>query len=341
MIPRPTPLLIPLRRPERRSRRLTMPCISLRRLGQLLHEAPAILLAIHQHPDADAIGSALGLAAGLRQAGKTVTLGCPDPVPERYRFLPGWQEVRQQVKPAALALVLDLNDPRRLHAVEQAVQASEQVAVLDHHPGAPDWPALMHIRTTAAATAVLVFQLLRVMKLPLTSEMATCLYCGLGGDTGFFTFQNTGAEALAVAARLVEAGAEPYEIHRLSAAALPLSSLRLRGRALISARSEYDGRLVYAMLRLEDFRETGAGPEETEGVVDELKSVAGGEVFVLFKQAAEHDWRISLRSDSLDVGQVARDLGGGGHAVASGCSLLGAEETVIQTVLHRLCALWS
>ncbi len=314
--------------------------LSLRHLGELLREAPRVLLAIHEQPDADALGSGLGLAAALRTLGKRVEIACPDPVPERYRFLPGWQKIRTAARPAPLALALDLNDPARLGPLADAVRASALVAVLDHHPGASDWPALGHVRPTAAATAVLVYQLLRAMRAPLTPEIAACLYTGLGGDTGFFTFQNTGAEALEVASRLAAAGAEPYRLHALASTRLPLSTLRLRGRGLATATSECEGRLVYAWLRLEDFAAAGAAQEETEGVVDMLKRTEGGEVFVLFKQAGPEDWRVSFRSDAKDVGSVARELGGGGHAVAAGAALVGTEECVREQVLERLRGLW-
>lgn len=314
--------------------------VSLPRLAGLVREAPRVLLAIHEQPDADALGSALGLGAALRSRGQRVEIGSPDPVPERYRFLPGWRRIHTRVRPAPLALALDLNDPSRLGPLADAVRASAQVAVLDHHPGALEWDVWAHVRPSAAATAVLVYQLLRALRVPLTREIADCLYTGLGGDTGFFTFQNTGAEALALASRLAAAGAEPYRLHALASTRLPLPTLRLRGRALQTVQSELDGRLVYAWLRLEDFAAAGAALEETEGVVDLLKRAEGGEVFVLFKQVAPEDWRLSFRSDRKDVGRLARELGGGGHAVAAGAAVAGTEEYVRDLVLGRLRHLW-
>jgi phosphoesterase RecJ-like protein len=314
--------------------------LSLPRLAKFLLDAPRVLIALHEQPDADALGSGLALAAALRQLRKKVDLACSDPVPERYRFLPGWEALRTEARPAPLALVLDLNDPARLNRLEPVVRASAQVLILDHHPGGPEWPALAHVRPDAAAASLLVYRLLGPLQARLTPDIATCLYTGLGGDTGFFAFQNTSAEALTVAGKLVAAGADPYRLRQLSTATLPLSSLRLHGRALLSVRSECAGRLVYACLRLEDFTAAGAAQEETEGVVDLLKSAEGGQVFVLFKQAGPEDWRVSFRSDHLDVGQVARDLGGGGHAVAAGCSLLGPEEAVFARVLRPLRRLW-
>jgi phosphoesterase RecJ-like protein len=198
--------------------------------------------------------------------------------------------------------------------------------------------ALSWIDPTAAATALLVRKLLADLALPLSPEIATCLYCALGGDTGWFTYQNTDAEALLLAAELAGAGADPYTIASSSADHHPLPHLHLRARALASARLAVEGRVAYAVLTAEDFAETGAPPEATEGLVDELRQVEGAEVFVLFKYAGPAQWRVSLRSRWLDVGAVAREFSGGGHAPAAGCVLHGDRESAVATLLDRLTA---
>ena len=305
------------------------------RLAALLREAPAVLIAAHEQPDADALGSALALAAGLEQLGGRVQVACADPVPPRYAFLPGAQRVTQHPSPTPLLVILDAGAWSRLGSVEPVGRECAEVMVVDHHPGGNRW-RWAHLDPHAAATALLVRRLLRALGATLTPEIATCLYAALGGDTGYFTFQNTDAAALRLAAELAAAGANPYEIHRQAADRLPLSSLHLRGRALASTRVAAQGRIAWAVLRREDFRQTGATDADTEGVVDLLKSAAGAEVYVLFKQGPEDTWRVSLRSRAADVGQVAQHLGGGGHRVAAGCTLIGIETSVRRRVLDAL-----
>jgi phosphoesterase RecJ-like protein len=169
-----------------------------------------------------------------------------------------------------------------------------------------------------------------------TPEIATCLFCGLAGDTGHFTYQNTDQRAFRAAATLVAAGARPYDLHQRSAAQFTLPAFHLRGRAQQATRARAGGRLVYSVLRARDFAATAALEEDTEGIVDLLKAVQGAEVYVLFKQAEPEKWRVSFRSQRLDVGAVAREFGGGGHAVAAGAELFGSEASVRGRVLARL-----
>jgi bifunctional oligoribonuclease and PAP phosphatase NrnA len=308
----------------------------LRPVVDLLAAAPEILLTTHEKPDPDALGSALGLALGLEALGKRVQVACADPVPQRVAFLPTAERVTATPQPAPLGIIVDAGEPSRLGALEAVLTQCRQIAVIDHHPKPRFTGAAEYLDDTAAAAALLVLDVLRALGASVTPEIATCLFAGLAGDTGHFAYQNTDERALRAAADLVAAGANPYEIHRHSAAQFSLPALHLRGCGLLGVRARVEGRLVYSVLRERDFAETGALEEDTEGIVDLLKGAHGGEVFVLFKQAEEAKWRVSFRSERLDVGEVARELGGGGHAVAAGCELFGSEESITERVLPRL-----
>ncbi|HEY3396809.1 MAG TPA: DHH family phosphoesterase [Armatimonadota bacterium] len=313
-----------------------MPVGDLPALIELLLRAPQVLIATHENPDADALGSALALAAGLRQRGQTVQVANADPVPQRLRFLPGWEQITASPAPSPLVVIVDAAEPSRTGALQSLILEAAQLAVIDHH-AATESPATAGFSDDEApAAAFLVYQVLEALGAEITPEIATCLYAGLGGDTGYFTYQNTDAPTLELAARLVSAGADPYRIHLQSAAQLSLPALHLRGRALASLAARAGGRLVYATLRHEDFAATEARSEDTEGIVDLLKEAERGEIFVLFKQGPEAIWRLSFRSQGADVGRVAREFGGGGHAVAAGCELVGEEYVVVEKALARL-----
>ncbi len=303
---------------------------------ELLAGSPEILLTTHEKPDPDAIGSLLALALALEALGKKVQAACADPVPQRVSFLPTSDRVTCQPRPAAVGVIVDAGEPSRLGALKEALMQCPRIAVIDHHPKPRYTGDAEYLDDTAAAAALLVRDVIRELGAKLTAEMATCLFCGLNGDTGNFAYQNTDEQALRTAADLVAAGANPYEINQHSAAQFSLPAMHLQGRGLGATRTRSEGRLVYSVLRDSDFHETGALEEDTEGIVDLLKGVAGGEVYVLFKQAGEGKWRVSFRSKRLPVGEVARELGGGGHAVAAGCELFGSEESVRERVLERL-----
>jgi len=170
----------------------------------------------------------------------------------------------------------------------------------------------------------------------LDAQIATCLYCGLATDTGFFTFQNTSAPALQVAAELIRAGADPYQIAQRASVQLSTPAAILRGQALASIRTAASGRIVYAVLRPRDFAVAGARPEDTEGIIDVLKSVAGAEVVVLFKADNHRHCQVSLRSRGMDVASIAAQFGGGGHSVAAGLQVPGPLPMVTVKVIKAI-----
>lgn len=306
---------------------------------ELLAASPTLLIVTHEKPDPDAVGSALGLALALESCGKQVQVACADPVPQTLLFLPTAARVTDHPQPASLAVMVDAAHPTRLGSLSSVVARCPQVAVIDHHVAPRSHPPVALLDQSAPAAALLVLEIIRALPASVTTDIATCLYCGLAGDTGFFTYQNTGERAFRAAADLTAAGAQPYDMHRRLSAQLSVPALRLRGKGLAAAQTRSNGRIVYSVLRRADFAETGAREEDTEGIVDLLKSVAGAEVYVLLKQAEGDKWRVSLRSQRLNVAAVAREFGGGGHAVAAGCELFGSEEGVQARVLERVEAL--
>src|SRR5260221_11191999 len=97
----------------------------------LIQPAQRIALLAHEHPDGDCIGSALGLAHILRQAGKTCVPACAHPAPRNLSFLPGIETLQQTLGDESLDLViaLDAAELRRFGCLYE-----EQRALLDHAP---------------------------------------------------------------------------------------------------------------------------------------------------------------------------------------------------------------
>jgi len=139
-----------------------------------------------------------------------------------------------------------------------------------------------------------------------------------------------------VAGQLVCRGADPYEIARHTADAVPLRKAHLTGKALSSARPYAAGRLLVSILELSDFAETASGPEDTDGIIDNLKQIDGPEVVVLVREHEPGNWRVSMRSRTTDVSALCRDLGGGGHRLAAGCSVRGSAAEVVAGLIGHI-----
>jgi phosphoesterase RecJ-like protein len=174
---------------------------------------------------------------------------------------------------------------------------------------------------SSPATGYQIYELAKALDAGITPEVATCLYCAVGTDSGYFRYKNTTSALLRMAAEMIECGADPKGIAEATLDRYDPSVVRLGGAALSSLDVRLDGRAAVGVLRKSDFDR--AGTTQTEGVIDYLRSVAGVDLLILIREA-DDGWRVSMRSlGGVDVSAPAKRLGGGGHAPAAGCTLHG------------------
>ena len=290
-----------------------------------LSDAGSALLCAHIGPDGDTLGSTLALGAALQALGKRVQLTCADPVPALYAFMPGSEKI---VAPDGLAgevfdlaIAVDVSDPARLGGARVLFDAAAKRLVIDHHPTNDGFGNVNWVVPHAAATGMLVLACIKGLGVPLSLEMAEHLYVAVSTDTGNFRFANTDAAVLRAAAVLAEAGARPDRLTELLFYTRSLAGVALRGRALSGLRLFAGGRAAVMALTAQDFAQTDATDSMTEGIVNYAIEITGVDVAIL---ARERDGEIkcSLRArEPFDVGLLAQQFGGGGHALAAGCSL--------------------
>jgi bifunctional oligoribonuclease and PAP phosphatase NrnA len=307
----------------------------------------SVLLACHVNPDGDAIGSMLGFGLGLRKLGFTnVTASFPEPydVAEPFKFLPGLDLLvapgRAPARPD-LGISFDAASPLRLGSLTGPLGAAPVWIVLDHHMSNTGFGTLRLVDPAAAATAVVAAQLLDALDAPYDKEMATCLYVGLATDTGSFKFYATTPEVLALASRLVAAGADPAEVAGHVFDRRPFAAIRLLAEVLTRAELDPEaagGRgLVSAYATSGDLAAHGQPSYVLESFMDIVRTAAEADVACLVKPAGPGEWSVSLRSKgATDVSGVAVALGGGGHRLAAGFTGYGTAEEVLAAVRHGL-----
>ncbi|MDW8097437.1 MAG: bifunctional oligoribonuclease/PAP phosphatase NrnA [Aquificaceae bacterium] len=291
-------------------------------LELLKEEEGPILVASHESPDADTLGSALALGLFLRKKGKKVVVGCKDKVPHFLDFLPGSQEVvRLPVKEVfSLAIVVDASGFYRVNA---EVKASKR-ARIDHHIGGEFYGPYDYIDPEAPSTTALVYRLLCAWdRSAIDREIAQNLYAGLATDTGFFRYSNTDAQTFQIAKELVELGADPHHTFVNFAERERINKMRLIVRVLDTLSLHEDGLVAGISIFDRFFKETGCEYSDSEGLVNYPRSLEGVEVaYALIEKPEESLWKVSLRSKGrVDVAKVAESLGGGGHKYASGCKI--------------------
>jgi phosphoesterase RecJ-like protein len=171
-----------------------------------------------------------------------------------------------------------------------------------------------------------VWRIAKELDVEITERIADALYTGLVTDTGRFMYENTTPTAHRMAAELIEAGVEPYEVYRRLYENLPFRRMQLLQRALSSVERHDGGLITVAHLVRDDYQDTGAFETDSEGVVDHMRAVEGTAVAVLVRELLGDDRggmrKVSLRATdgSVDVSRIARAFGGGGHPQAAGFS---------------------
>lgn len=305
-----------------------------------IRTAERIALACHINPDGDALGSMLGLAIALRSIGKDVDVLSADGVPETLRFLPSSETVLQTSSGGAydLGIGMDAGDAKRLGANMDTILACPVVIDIDHHVTSGVFGNIRIVDGHRASTSELVHDLLGVLGIPLTPEIAQCLMCGIYTDTGGFRYPSTSAGTYQIGAALRAAGANADVIVANVFENRTEAAQRLLGRALVQMGRSAGGAIVWSVITLADFAATGAMDSETDGVSHALRSVRGAKVAILMREQVGGGFRTSLRcSEGIDVSKIAAQFGGGGHRLASGCTVPGATgDEALERVLTAL-----
>jgi bifunctional oligoribonuclease and PAP phosphatase NrnA len=315
------------------------------RLAAAAREGRTVVCAAHIGPDADALGSTLALHAALTRLGAVSipTVGEePLKVPAALVDLPGIAELRA---PAALPapedvdllVTLDAASPARLGSVTALLEADVPTVVIDHHASASPFGTVRLVAPRAAATVLIVDELLRRLGVPMDVEVATCLYVGLVTDTGRFGHASTDRAAMELGGRLLDVGVAHEELTRRLYGTRSLGELRLLGRALDRLEFVPEVGLAHTHLTTEELAEVGASIEATEALIDVVRTADVAEVALVCKPALDGTWRASLRSrGAVDVGDLAARLGGGGHAYAAGFTADGDVGDIVAGVVAAL-----
>jgi bifunctional oligoribonuclease and PAP phosphatase NrnA len=297
-----------------------------------IRRARRVLTLGHEKPESDALGSALAMALIVEQLGGRATPVCSDPVPEMYAFMPHIERFRQDPDPEMaydLIVVGDCGDLARVGAVlarHPRLFAEVPIVNIDHHISNTGFGTLDWIDPSAAATCEMVTLLMPALGIPIGAAdgaIAANLVAGVVIDTANFQHPNTTPRTLRVAAELVAAGAPLYDTARVLYRTKPNRQLALFGRVLARLDESLDGRLVWTSLEQADLAETGAQPDEAEGLSDMISQSASAAVAILFKQETPRSTRISVRTKEggIDATALTGFFGGGGHARAAGATV--------------------
>ncbi|MFN0059730.1 MAG: DHH family phosphoesterase [Planctomycetota bacterium] len=320
-----------------------------------LRRARRPLLLTHLQPDGDALGSELGLARALRALGAAPRLLITDPAPQTLEFLDRDRsievydpsrgaETARRFADADLIVVVDTSESKRLGSLREfALKSAAPRWVIDHHvagdliDSAESWSV-----PTSPATGLLVLQVVEQLLAGWTTAthgavletIAEPLFVAIASDTGWFSNSATDALAFDGVARLVEWGAAPEALRKRLFQSFSINRMRLEGEVLAGLRQAAAGRILYAVVTEADRARHDIALVDLDGIVDALRAVAGAEILILFVELSSGNYKVSIRSaGARPVFGLAAQFGGGGHANAAGCRLVGGESDVIARML--------
>ncbi len=296
----------------------------------LLQAHDEVVLACHVNPDGDALGSMLALGLALRERGTKVVASWgsePFEVPTPYRGLPGLDLLVPAADvPAAprLLITFDTGSVDRLGTLADRVRSAENVLVIDHHASNTRFGTVNYLDVRAASTASMIVDLLDALGLPLTQDIAACVYTGLVTDTGSFKYAATTPQVHRLAARLLETGIRHDLISREIYDTASFGYVKALGlvcaRAVLEPEAVGGLGLAWTAVGAEDLHRYDLVLADVEGVMDVLRMTREAEVAVVVKTDPEDGWlKVSTRSKgAVDVSAVCVALGGGGHRFAAG-----------------------
>ena len=290
--------------------------------GQPLAEkAQNVLILGHVHPDGDCVGACLGLyhlLTGLYpEKGVQVVL---EAFPEEFALLSGVDKVSHDFSaewPAELVICVDAAGPERLGDGKRFLDAAEHSICIDHHATNRGFAEVDIIKGGCSSASEMVAHLVSMEEISLAA--AECLYLGIAHDTGLFRFSSTTEETMRTAGAFLSKGVNAARIIDETYFQKSFIQNKALGYGLLQARLLEGGCVVGSVMTLEDQKKLGAGRNDMDSIIDQLRLTRDVEMAAFLYETEPGMFKISLRSNHVvDVSRIAAEYGGGGHRMAAG-----------------------
>jgi phosphoesterase RecJ-like protein len=313
---------------------------TVQRIIDTIREHDTFCIVGHIRPDGDCIGSQIGLAYALQDQNKKVTVWNEDPMPDKLAFLDPGKLLRAPEPGHKFDCVIatDCASFERLGNIGPCIQNRKVFINIDHHASNTRYADINWISGKEPSTGELIYRLLRAANWPITPSIANCLFTAVSTDTGSFQYPTTRPGTYQVAGHLVERGADLATVCHEVYQSFPLSRVRLLKHLYNHFRLTHDNRTAYFWLKKADYARTGAQPDDSEGLIDHIRAIQPVVVACLFEEVDPDLTRVSLRSksDKVNVNEIAKRFGGGGHQAAAGARIKGNPLTVQRQVLREI-----
>ncbi|MBO4281501.1 MAG: bifunctional oligoribonuclease/PAP phosphatase NrnA [Lachnospiraceae bacterium] len=297
-------------------------------LDEIAKGAKTIAIAGHVHPDGDCVGSVLGCALYLKAVlpSEVSVHAYLENISESFSMLSGLSEIDTEFQipdePYDLFISVDCGSSDRLGRCENAFHAAKKTVSFDHHITNTEFADRNFVDASASSTCEVLFAHMRRAAIDL--PIAEALYTGILHDTGVFKYSSTSEKTMCTAGYLMSKGIDTATLVDRSFYMKTYAQLKALGLALGKAELELGGKVIVAVLTLNDMKSINASHEDTGSIVSELRTTEGVEVAIFVREDMPGLYKFSLRSNGkVDVASISSGFGGGGHKLAAGFSAAG------------------
>lgn len=309
------------------------------RLKKIIDDAKTVVLLGHVRPDGDCIGSCLGMYNYLTEQFPELSVDLYlDHPTDKFAYLTYFDKIKTEKeanKNYDLCITLDSSDIERLGVFADYFKSAKRTFCLDHHITNRGFAQENEIQPTASSSGEVLYTLLEDALI--SKAVAECIYTGIIHDTGVFKHSNTSAETMRIAGKMIEKGIDCGRIIDDSFYRKTYIQNQIMGRALIESIMLMDGRCIFSAIKLKDLEFYGADSNDLDGIIDQMRITEGVECAIFIYETGNHDYKISMRSNTfLDVSKIASYFGGGGHVKAAGCTISGSIYDVLNNLLSHI-----
>ncbi|MFB0841145.1 DHH family phosphoesterase [Paenibacillus oleatilyticus] len=316
--------------------------VQLQAAAGFIREQDDFLVVAHVQPDGDAAGSTFAVAWMLQSLNKRFTLINEGRIPDKFMYMAGTHAVIEYEKAPperkfAAVISVDCADFGRIGLVSECFEPERKLLNIDHHATNDGFGTVNLVRSDAAATVEVLYDLALELNLEFTPELNDCIYTGLLTDTGGFRYSNTTPKVMQIAADMLARGVKGHELAERLLETMTLGQVSLLRRSLNTLSFAHSNKVAWLSVTLDDLSATDASSEDMDGLVNYARNVEGVEVGMLFKEKEPGIVKVSLRSGGVaDVAALAQKFGGGGHVKAAGCTIRGSMSEAVERVVREV-----
>ncbi len=294
-----------------------------RQIYDLLVKAREPVFVSDERIDGDSLGAALALADFMASQGKIVPVYVASMVPEQYRRLPRAHQCTTNLQvfenpEIDLVVVFDCSDGDFVRGLVERIPGNPTVVNIDHHTTNNRYGHVNQVVVDAPATAAIVHRFFEENHIIPSRDAATCLLTGLCFDTTAFSNAATNERALDAASKLLLGGARVHDVIHAMFHNRSVCALRVWGVALERIQEDREQNMISTYLTRADIKENNVSDDEIDGLSNFMNLVTDVDMLRVFRETADGHVKVSMRSLTRDVSQIAKEHGGGGHKRAAG-----------------------